>query len=93
VRLPDRCDRPPPTRGAALIGARVTPARPFRHAPHMLFIATADTVITAVTLVIMLICLCIIGWARTHPHPRRDREEALQNYARRVAQDKAERED
>jgi hypothetical protein len=57
----------------------------------MLPMATADTVITAVTLVVMLICLCIIWWARTHPNPRRDRDEALERYARLVAQDKAGR--
>jgi hypothetical protein len=58
----------------------------------MLLIGTADTVITAVSLVVIVICLCIIWWARTHPRPRRAREEALENYARRVARDAAERE-
>jgi hypothetical protein len=58
----------------------------------MLVIATADTVVTAVALVVIVVCLCIIAWARTHPHPRRAREEALEQYARRVAQDAEDRE-
>jgi hypothetical protein len=63
-----------------------------RHAVQMLLIGTADTVVTAVSGVVIVICLCVIAWARTHPDPRRTREEALENYARRVAQDAAERE-
>jgi hypothetical protein len=59
----------------------------------MLLMATADTVVTVVALVVIVVCLCIIAWARTHPSPRRDREEALERYARRVAQDAKERED
>jgi hypothetical protein len=58
----------------------------------MLLIGSADTVVTAVSLVVIVLCLCIIWWARTHPHPRRAREEALENYARLVEQDAANRE-
>jgi hypothetical protein len=58
----------------------------------MLLIGSADTVVTAVSLVVIVICLCIIWWARTHPHPARAREQALEDYARRVAQDAADRE-
>ena len=58
----------------------------------MLLIGSADTVVTAVSLVVSVICLCVIAWARTHPHPRQAREQALEDYARRVAQDAAERE-
>jgi hypothetical protein len=57
----------------------------------MLLIGTADAVVTAVSLVVIVACLCVIAWARTHPDPRRAREEALEDYARRVAQDAAER--
>jgi hypothetical protein len=59
----------------------------------MLLIGTADTIVTAVALVVIVVCLCVIAWARTHPHPRVAREEALENYARRVEQDAAERGD
>jgi hypothetical protein len=58
----------------------------------MLLIGTADTVVTAISVVVIVVCLCVIAWARTHPDPRRTREEALESYARRVAQDAAERE-
>jgi hypothetical protein len=58
----------------------------------MLLIGSADTVVTAVSLVVILVCLCVIWWARTHPHPQRAREQALEDYARRVAQDAADRE-
>jgi hypothetical protein len=57
----------------------------------MLLIGSADTVVTAVSLVVIVICLGVIAWARTHPHPHRTREQALEDYARRVAQDAAER--
>ncbi len=54
----------------------------------MLLIGSADTVVTAVSLVVIVVCLCVIAWARTHPHPRSTREAALEDYARRVEQER-----
>ena len=54
----------------------------------MFLLASADTVVQAVTLVVIVICLGVIAWARTHPVPQRQRDEALDNYRRMVEQDR-----
>jgi hypothetical protein len=57
-----------------------------------LFETTGDTVVTVVAFAVIVVCLCVLAWVKTHPDPRRDRDQALEDYARRVEQDKAERE-
>jgi hypothetical protein len=57
----------------------------------MLLLASADTVVQAVTVVVILICLGILAWIRTHPVPQRHRDEALENYRRVVEQDREKR--
>jgi hypothetical protein len=42
----------------------------------------ADTIVTAVALVVCVVCLCVIAWARTHPVERKD--EAMENYRKLI---------
>ena len=42
----------------------------------------ADTIVTAVALVVCVVCLCVIAWARTHPIERKD--EALDSYRKLI---------
>jgi hypothetical protein len=58
----------------------------------MLLLGSADTAVQAGAIVVIVICLGILAWLRLHPAPSRDRDEAMENYRRIVAEDAAKRE-
>jgi membrane protein implicated in regulation of membrane protease activity len=58
----------------------------------MLLLGSADTTVQIIALVVIVVCLCILAWHRTHPVEGAQRKTALERYRERIRQDMWERE-